>query len=138
MICKANFNDVDEILSIGSTFIKNFKETYNVKEYINDEKYMLFVYKEIKILGFMIVLKNIDCYEIELIVVSEYNRKKGIGSKMIEFLIDSLDKKQVILLEVSVQNKIALKLYAKYGFKVISTRQKYYDGIDAYVMKKVV
>jgi ribosomal protein S18 acetylase RimI-like enzyme len=41
-----------------------------------------------------------------------------------------------ISLEVSVLNEAAIQLYLKHGFKVVSLRKAYYDGVDAYLMVK--
>jgi ribosomal protein S18 acetylase RimI-like enzyme len=46
------------------------------------------------------------------------------------------EKYTKIFLEVSEENIGAINLYNKLGFKVISERKGYYNGIDAYVMEK--
>ena len=43
-----------------------------------------------------------------------------------------------ITLEVNINNIGAINLYLKNGFKVVSKREKYYDGTDAYLMLKEV
>ena len=40
------------------------------------------------------------------------------------------------LLEVSINNYIAIKLYENMNFKIINIRKKYYNDIDAYVMER--
>ncbi len=43
----------------------------------------------------------------------------------------------LITLEVNENNKIAIHLYEKYGFKIIGTRKKYYNNkYNAYIMTK--
>ena len=56
---------------------------------------------------------------------------------MIDYFLSNYDSKDIIL-EVDVNNNSAIRLYEKFGFSVISTRKKYYNGNDAYVMKRVV
>ena len=60
-----------------------------------------------------------------IIVKKEY-RKKGIGQILLEKLI-SLSKEtklNTIILEVNVNNKIAINLYKKNGFKEIRKKKK--------------
>ena len=43
-----------------------------------------------------------------------------------------------ISLEVRKDNIDAYKLYSKFGFKRVATREKYYNGMDGYLMIKEV
>ena len=45
---------------------------------------------------------------------------------------------ETIDLEVNSLNKKAINLYQKYGFKTVSIRKKYYNGIDGFLMLKEV
>ena len=49
-----------------------------------------------------------------------------------------LEKENIssISLEVNVLNKEAIKFYLKNGFKIVSTRKKYYGDSDGYLMVK--
>ena len=63
----------------------------------------------------------------------------SISAPFILFLkLIALNYKRIItakIIEVNVKNKIAQKLYLKYGFEILGIRKKYYDGIeDAYIM----
>ena len=60
------------------------------------------------------------------------HRKKGIASKLMDMMIN--DDVKNITLEVNVKNQDAIKLYEKYGFKIVSVREKYYGNDDAYLM----
>ena len=51
-------------------------------------------------------------------------------------MITSSTPKMTFLLEVAVDNDVAIKLYEKFGFKIIHTRKKYYGKKDAYVMER--
>lgn len=76
-----------------------------------------------------------DRIELNYIWVDKLYRKKGIASKMIEFMCNNDDIKNITL-EVSIENKPAIELYKKYGFKIVSIRKNYYKNIDAYLMMK--
>lgn len=64
---------------------------------------------------------------------------KGYGKRIIESTIEYLYLHGVknATLEVRPSNKTAFALYTKYGFKVVATRDNYYDnGEEAYLMLK--
>ena len=75
------------------------------------------------------------------IVVKKSHRRKGIGQKLLENLIE-LSKQtglNYIDLEVNSKNEPAIKLYEKLDFKQIGTRKKYYNNIDdAIIMRKSI
>lgn len=74
------------------------------------------------------------------IAVHRDYRRWGIGSAIIETLIDKCEKLGIryMSLEVRVSNKIARQLYQKYGFQVEGIRKRYYSDNheDAYIMWK--
>ena len=140
MIRESLLEDISRINYLGNKFINNFSNTYNLINYLNDDKYLILVYLvDNEINAFLILLKNIDCYELEMIVVNDVYRQKGIASNLLDYVFNNyLKTDDVIILEVAVNNIPALNLYQKYNFSIINTRKKYYHGIDAYVMKKVI
>lgn len=139
MIRKATEKDIVEIIKLGSILNTNFSKTYDISQYLKDEKYIILLNEDDVINGFIIVYKNIDYFELEAIVVNINFRKKGIASRLINFFEEKYTKKgDSILLEVAVNNEAAVSLYKKIGFEIINIRKKYYDQIDAYVMKKVI
>lgn len=139
MIFKATKEDLKDINALGKLLYNNFEQIYLIEKYLLENNYIILVDKEEELNGFMLVYKNIDYYELELIIVSENSRKQGIGTKLINHFIDNfLKKDDIILLEVSCENKVAINLYKKFNFEIINIRKKYYNNVDAYVMKKVV
>lgn len=139
MILKASYEDIQEINELGKILYKNFENTYHISNYLENENYIILVSKNNFVDGFSIFYKNMDCFELELIVVSEKARNKGIASNLFEYFFKNYCQKgDEILLEVSCENEIAIKLYKKYGFETINIRKKYYNNSDAYVMKKVI
>ncbi|MBE6157043.1 MAG: GNAT family N-acetyltransferase [Firmicutes bacterium] len=141
MIRKAISDDIEKINKLGLQLHPNFKHTYNVEHYLTNENYIIVVSEDskTKINAFMIIYKNIDNFELEAIVVDMASRKKGIANNLMNYFINSYAKKNdIILLEVAVNNSIAIDLYKKFDFEIINIRKKYYNNIDAYVMKKVI
>ena len=138
MIREAIKEDIKEINNLGKYLNNNFSNTYNISEYLNDDKYIILVNKDNEVNAFLIILKNIDTYEIEALAVSLDSRKKGIGYKLLNYFFDNyLNNNDKILLEVASNNEPAIKLYEKCNFKVINIRKKYYKNIDALIMEKV-
>lgn len=78
--------------------------------------------------------------EITNVLVDAENRKKGIGKKMMEYMLERA--KQVGIgdctLEVRVSNKAAIRLYESLGFKGEGVRPNFYDKPreDALIMWK--
>ena len=115
--------------------------TYDVlQEELNNPNSEYFVAKlENNILGFAGIWKSVDDVHITDIVVKKILRKSGIGSKLLEKLIQTAKDEnfKAITLEVSENNLPAINLYLKYGFKKVGFRKKYYNHKDnAIIMTK--
>lgn len=140
MIKVANKKDVSSIYELGVKEFSNFANTYNIEEYLQNNNYVILVNTTNNLLNaFMIIYKNIDYFELEMIIVSKEYRQKGVGSALLNYFFNTFcNKENSILLEVSVENINAINLYSKFGFEIINIRKKYYDNVDAYIMKKVI
>lgn len=88
-----------------------------------------------EVVGYIVFSKILDEVHLENIAVDERWRRKGIGSKLLEFLIEK-NKESSIFLEVRPSNTPAINLYKKYGFKKIGIRKKYYVNEDAIIMMR--
>ena len=79
-------------------------------------------------------------YTIDIVnvFVKESERGKGIGFSLMDYLIVNNSFKRNITLEVNVNNKSAIKLYEKCGFVITAIRKGYYNGIDGYLMERVL
>ena len=95
-----------------------------------------------EILGFAGIWKSTYDVHITNIVTKKDIRHKGIGSLLLEKLIDiskkhSSPKFEAITLEVNNNNTPAINLYLKYGFEKVGIRKKYYKNTeDALIMTK--
>lgn len=139
MIREGNIKDIKIINKLAKNLISNFDKTYDVEKYLKNDNYIILVNSEEEINAFLIFFKNIDFYELEVIFVSQEKRKQNIATKLLDYFFKeyySKDKKDIIL-EVAVNNISAINLYKKFDFEIINIRKKYYNGIDAYIMKKV-
>ena len=114
---------------------ENFLDIKNIKDFdafYKNSRYNIYEeYFENIFAGYLITYDNVDSLDIFVIAVDKNFRKKGLASK----LLNRINDERRILLEVSEKNKVAINLYKKNGFKMISRRKNYYlDGSDAIVM----
>ncbi|MGI5846257.1 MAG: GNAT family N-acetyltransferase [Alphaproteobacteria bacterium] len=75
--------------------------------------------------------------ECEIITIGVHPDFRGTG--IADALLVLMEKEQggkKIFLEVAENNNSARKLYERNGYKQISIRRGYYDGIDAIIMQK--
>ncbi len=88
--------------------------------------------------GFIVWRAVADEAELITIGVAPDARRTGIGAAMIGIMEGELKKSGVksVFLEVAENNAPARKLYEQNGYVKIGVRPKYYDGIDAIMMKK--
>ena len=88
--------------------------------------------------GFIVYRVTLDEAEIITIGVHPDSRNAGIASAMLGIVENELKKSGIknIFLEVAENNTPARRLYESNGYKQIGIRTKYYDGIDAIMMKK--
>ena len=123
-------NYTDNYYEYLSNNIKEFNIDYLKKENPFLKNYIFLKNNEpIGLISYSLIYDRI---ELEYIWVHIEHRKKGIASKLMDMMINIEAKN--ITLEVNVKNKGAIKLYEKYGFKIVSVREKYYGNDDAYLM----
>lgn len=121
--------------------VDNFTYKLTGKEFSTNPylKILTYVEKD-KIIGFLLYSLIYDRIEIEQIEVTTKERRKGVGNKLLNYLIEKYKEKDIknITLEVKEDNIPAINLYKKYGFKSVSVREKYYDGINGILMEKAL
>lgn len=92
-----------------------------------------------EILGYGGVTVAGDSADIENIAVSEAYRRNGLGTKILNELINvaQFNGAKKVFLEVRVSNYAAMLMYLKKGFVGAYTRSRYYsNGEDCLVMCK--
>lgn len=90
--------------------------------------------------GFAVWRNAVDECEIITIGVAPNARRNGIASAMLAIIEKNIKNQGVkkIFLEVASNNIAGKKLYENNGYKVVGTRPKYYDGVDAILMTKEI
>ena len=91
-------------------------------------------------LGFLEYSLIYDRMEIDNIKVLDEHQNKGIGTKLMSYLISMAIEYRVvnITLEVRKSNDVAINLYKKFGFREVALRKYYYGNEDAILMEKNV
>lgn len=97
----------------------------------NDFEKVYGFYFDDKLVGVIDFSLIYDRIELNYIFVKEKYRNKGIGSKMMEFIISYGFS---ISLEVNEFNFNAINLYEKYGFKKEAIRKSYYGSDNGILM----
>ena len=93
-------------------------------EYIENDK-------TIGVLKYSLIYDRMEIDNIEVIL--EY-RGKGIGTKLMSYLISLAIENRVIniTLEVRISNEVSRHLYKKFGFREVALRKFYYGDEDDY------
>ena len=88
--------------------------------------------------GFIVYRQTLDEAEIITVGVAPDARRTGIAAAMLGIVEGELKKSGVksVFLEVAKDNQPARQLYSSNGYVEIGVRPKYYDGVDAIMMKK--
>ena len=135
-ILDMTFDDLKSIEPIYNTEFDDFWSIENLKSELENPSSKCIVSKsESKIVGFAGIWFSVDDVHITNIVVHKDFRHQGIGSMLLEKLIELAKVKTSLTLEVNTKNEYAINLYLKYGFQNLGIRKKYYKGIDdAYIL----
>ena len=87
------------------------------------------------ILGYCMM--RIFCNEANItnMAIKSSRQKQGLGSFLLDHVLNQLPIKSSVFLEVKEGNLSAINLYQRLGFKVINLRRNYYkDGRTALIM----
>ena len=141
-IREMTISDFEKIKDILKTDFDEFWNASILESELKSENSKYIIAEESnEILGFAGILVTPDDAQITNIVTKKSERKKGIGSLLLDRLINMTKElgKDSISLEVNELNVPAINLYEKQGFRAVGKRRKYYNGIsDAIIMTKFI
>lgn len=136
MIRELRNTDIDDLTELLLNYDKHIENHFNFKDYLKNGIYSQYVYViNDKIVGYVLITVIDTLVEIHLLYVDNLFRNQKIGTKLIDYIINKYSSHR-FLLEVAINNYIAIKLYENMNFKKINIRKKYYNDIDAYVMER--
>ncbi len=129
---RMRFEDLPSVLSIEA---KNYNFPWSegiFNDCLNATNYSCWVCTEIDaIVGYSIVSMAVGEAHIMNICVDPEIQKLGVGSKLLENMIEiALKNSETIMLEVRPTNIAAISLYEKRGFNKIGIRKDYYPSAD--------
>lgn len=130
---------LNEFEKFNILFVQYKSKTIRVDEVINhvfNQTYIAYIDKQI--VGFIIFALIYDRGELLDLYVNPNFRHRGIASTLIKKMLTKTNNCTNISLEVRKDNDIAYELYSKFGFKTVAVRERYYNGIDGYLMVKEV
>ncbi|WP_278372323.1 GNAT family N-acetyltransferase [Segatella bryantii] len=92
------------------------------------------------LIGYLDYSHIYDRIEIDNFFVNEDKRGKGIGKKLLSYLVVIAINNHVVnmTLEVRISNEIARNLYKSFGFREVALRKFYYGDEDGILMEKQV
>ncbi len=139
MINKVVLKDLERFNELGGLINSNFSKLFDLRALLASQYDVIYGYYENNnLIGFVHINKLYENMDIVNIVVDDNYRQKGIGTKLINYVLGLYDDLENVLLEVNDKNKAAISLYKKSGFEVINVRKNYYGEDDALIMKRVI
>lgn len=134
---EVSLKDVEELLK------ENFEHSWSKEQILSSNRFSIkkTILYEDQVIGFFASEIIFSEASITMIALKKEFQNKGIGKFILNWFLDFSKEKGVksIWLEVSVNNKKAVRFYKKFGFEVQDIRKNYYkDGSDALIMKFII
>lgn len=136
MIRKMQKDDIGQVVTIENTL---FSDGWSEQGFLDalESKYtiMLVLQEEsapqvsAPVLGYIVMYVSFDEGEISKVAVAKDMQQKGIGSRLLEAMLEAGEEKGIAryVLEVRNSNLPAIGLYSKYLFKKIGIRKGFYE-----------
>jgi ribosomal-protein-alanine N-acetyltransferase len=143
IIERMSLEDLEDVVQIEKD---SFSDPWNLDCFLSDLKNPLAVPLVAKfddqVVGYTCLWVILDELQIGNIAVEKDFRKKGIGKKLMDQILEEAENNGChrITLDVRESNLDAIELYKKFGFQKIGKRKNYYryPTEDALVMQKLI
>lgn len=108
-------------------------------EILNHEiSYPFVMFQDQKFVGYGVVLNLIEEIHINNVAVLPELRGSGLGTLLIQHILDKFPDHKEAWLEVRASNQVAIHLYEKFNFEPAVLRKSYYqDGENAVMMRRI-
>jgi ribosomal-protein-alanine N-acetyltransferase len=89
-----------------------------------------------RLAGYLVCSRYADVWHLMNVAVDPLIQRRGIGTALMEALIERAGADEPVTLEVRPSNTTAIRLYDRFGFRPAGTRPRYYQdtGEDALIM----
>ena len=129
-----------DLLYLKENLITEFDNFWNYEmlkqEFLNTNTTYIVAKQNETIVGFAGILTIVDEANIMNIVTKKDKRNLGIGSLLLQNLIQISKEQNLnsVTLEVNEHNIPAIKLYEKFNFTKVGLRKKYYNNTDSAII----
>ncbi|HEX5038193.1 MAG TPA: ribosomal protein S18-alanine N-acetyltransferase [bacterium] len=133
LIQKMTESDLPEVLAIESaSFPTPFTINLFRMELNLNVAHLFVIRKDGKVIGYIDFWRVGPEVHLITIGVQPDFRRRGVGTKLIEFMLGEARKNRVetVSLDVRPSNAAGLKLYQKFGFRQAGVRRRYYQDND--------
>jgi ribosomal-protein-alanine N-acetyltransferase len=139
-IRRARARDIPAIMAIErEVFPYPWSQRAFVQELANDVAVVKVLSERGKVKGYYDLWRfRCEAHLLNL-AVDRTRRRRGWGERLLNDALAEARKEdcETVMLEVRASNEVAIRLYAKHGFRPAGRRRRYYgDGEDAIVMAK--
>lgn len=127
---------LEDISNLEFSYAQDFDSFWSIdtlkKDFQNTYSHYLVAKQNNEIVGFAGFIQILEQADIMNIVVKTNKRRLGIGSLLLEKLVQKAQNLncKLLTLEVNEHNLPAIHLYEKYEFERIGFRKKYYNNKD--------
>ncbi len=130
-------DDITKIKELDDAIFTNSSYSLNTYEHMVNSNEFYFISNNIEPIGFVVIQRVGDEYELIKVGVLENYRRHGYTyGALLELLATTTY--DAFLLEVKSQNTKAISLYKKLGFELTGQRKDYYgEGVDAILMRYI-
>jgi len=136
---RARANDLQQLWAIEEGSFNHPYSRAVIERLMNDyPEHFLVAEQEGKIVGYCVASAFGDNAHLISIAVMSGHRRIGMGTALLQGVIDGLIERgvQILRLEVKPQNNEAISLYLKFGFERVAVVPRYYqDGSAALKMQ---
>jgi ribosomal-protein-alanine N-acetyltransferase len=136
--------DLDRILELEHAAFSDPWSRDSFRWEIENNKYALCYVAVINdlVVGYAVCWLLADEFHIANLAVAAEYRRRGIGAWLLGNLLDQARRQQAVVahLEVRRSNLEAIRLYRRFGFRVVGVRPNYYPttGEDALLMSSIL